>query len=239
MVFGDGVTAERAVARLNGVHRGVSGEIADPEARWATGAGSYRALDPELLLWVQATLVISSVRAYRAWVGSLDAPACERFWQEARGVGTRRASRSTPAPPPGRSSRPGSRRSCDRAVRSWSHRPPGHWRRPSSARRCRTCPVWLWTSRPYQVWRSCLHGSELTSASSGRRTGSAWRERLGQGCAAGSRSCRAPGGPCPGHAPPIGACLTVASAVSAALEPGRSDLDLVDPAPAPDLAGLM
>ena len=55
MVFGDGVTAERAVARLNGVHRGVSGEIADPEARWATGAGSYRALDPELLLWVQAS----------------------------------------------------------------------------------------------------------------------------------------------------------------------------------------
>ena len=33
--------------------------------------------------------MISSVRAYRAWVGSLDAPACERFWQEARGVGTR------------------------------------------------------------------------------------------------------------------------------------------------------
>src|SRR4249919_166286 len=40
LVFGDGRTADAAVKRLNQVHAGVRGE-------------GYRALDPELLLWVQ------------------------------------------------------------------------------------------------------------------------------------------------------------------------------------------
>ena len=51
------------------------------------GRQHYRALEPELLLWVQATLVVSSVRAYRRWVGRLDVDAVERLWQEARTVG--------------------------------------------------------------------------------------------------------------------------------------------------------
>jgi uncharacterized protein (DUF2236 family) len=87
LVFGDGAQAERAVARLNGVHRGVRGESSDPLARKA--AARYRALDPALLLWVQATLIVSSVEAYERWVGPLDAGDRERFWQEARRVGTR------------------------------------------------------------------------------------------------------------------------------------------------------
>ena len=89
MVFGDGPTAERAVARLNGVHRRVSGEVHDEQAVRASGRHRYQALDPELLLWVQSTLLVTSVQAYRAWVAPLDAAACERFWQEARVVGVR------------------------------------------------------------------------------------------------------------------------------------------------------
>ncbi len=87
LVFGDGPTAERAVRRLNGVHRGVRGTVDDPAARQL--AESYRALDPELLLWVQVTLIISSVRAYRRWVAPLNEAELERFWQEAREVGVR------------------------------------------------------------------------------------------------------------------------------------------------------
>ncbi len=87
LVFGDGAQAERAVARLNGVHRGVRGESSDPLARQA--AARYHALDPRLLLWVQATLIVSSVEAYERWVGPLEAEERERFWQEARRVGTR------------------------------------------------------------------------------------------------------------------------------------------------------
>ncbi len=76
LVFGDGPRAEAAVRRLNSVHAGVRGE-------------GYRALDPELLLWVQVTLIKSSVEAYSRWVGRLIAREVEQFWQEARSVGVR------------------------------------------------------------------------------------------------------------------------------------------------------
>lgn len=76
LVFGDGPAAERAVRRLNRVHRGIRGE-------------GYRALDPALLLWVQATLIVTSVAAYERWVGPLTAQEKEQFWQEARRVGVR------------------------------------------------------------------------------------------------------------------------------------------------------
>jgi len=89
LVFGDGQTAERAVAKLNAVHTRVSGAVADPLAREVTGASDYHALDPELLLWVQATLVVMSVRAYESWVTPLASAERERLWQEARLTGRR------------------------------------------------------------------------------------------------------------------------------------------------------
>lgn len=88
LVFGDGATAERAVRRLNRVHAGVRGPTGEEAAR-LTGADSYRALDPELLLWVQATLIVTSVEAYRRWVGEVTDAEADRFWHEARGVGVR------------------------------------------------------------------------------------------------------------------------------------------------------
>jgi uncharacterized protein (DUF2236 family) len=89
LVFGDGPTAERAVRRLNGVHATVRGDVTTPEATTATSATAYRALDPELLLWVQATLIVTSVAGYKRWVGPIGDDERERFWQEARSVGTR------------------------------------------------------------------------------------------------------------------------------------------------------
>jgi uncharacterized protein (DUF2236 family) len=89
MVFGDGPTAERAISRLNAVHARVQGEVRDPLARTATGSVRYRALDPELLLWVQATLVVMSVRAYSRWVTPLDAEERDRLWRESRATGQR------------------------------------------------------------------------------------------------------------------------------------------------------
>jgi uncharacterized protein (DUF2236 family) len=87
IIFGDGLTATRAVRRLNGVHAAIQGEVAVPAMSEPPGRQHYRALEPELLLWVQATLVVSSVRAYRRWVGRLDTDAVEGLWQEARTVG--------------------------------------------------------------------------------------------------------------------------------------------------------
>jgi uncharacterized protein (DUF2236 family) len=88
LVFGDGPTAERAVRRLNSVHAGVRG-LAGEEAARLTGAGAYRALDAELLLWVQATLIVTSVEAYRRWVEPVSDAEADAFWQEARSVGVR------------------------------------------------------------------------------------------------------------------------------------------------------
>jgi uncharacterized protein (DUF2236 family) len=87
LVFGDGIRAQRAVKRLNSVHAGVRGDVLDDEARRV--ARAYRALDPALLLWVQATLIVTSVAAYQHWVGPLSAEERDRFWQEARAVGVR------------------------------------------------------------------------------------------------------------------------------------------------------
>jgi uncharacterized protein (DUF2236 family) len=87
LVFGDRHRAEKAVRKLNGVHASIKGEVADETARAL--ATSYRAMDPELLLWVQATLIVTSVRAYRRWVAPLSQDELEQFWQEARRVGVR------------------------------------------------------------------------------------------------------------------------------------------------------
>jgi uncharacterized protein (DUF2236 family) len=98
LVFGDGPTADAAVRRLNGIHARVRGEVHDAEVVRATGAATYRALDPELLLWVQATLVITAVRAFSAWVGPVSAADRERFWLESRELGSRLGIPTTTGP---------------------------------------------------------------------------------------------------------------------------------------------
>ena len=87
LVFGDALAAERAVRRLNSVHASVRGVVADEEA--AELANAYRALDPALLLWVQVTLIVTSVRVYHRWVAPVSRAELDRFWGEARSVGTR------------------------------------------------------------------------------------------------------------------------------------------------------
>ncbi len=88
IVFGDLARAERAVRRLNGIHAQVRGPVDDPVAR-AVGGDRYRALDPALLLWVQATLVWTSIVAFERWVGPLTRDERERYWWETRQVGAR------------------------------------------------------------------------------------------------------------------------------------------------------
>ena len=78
-----------AVRRLNGVHAAIRGEATDPRRARRSPATTYRAMDPELLLWVQVTLVWTSVQAYERWVGPLDGADREELWAEAREVGRR------------------------------------------------------------------------------------------------------------------------------------------------------
>jgi uncharacterized protein (DUF2236 family) len=74
ITFGDTPTSEAAARRLRGVHARVRGTRADGVA--------YDARDPDLLLWVWATLVESSLLMYTRYVGSLSRGEVERYYAE-------------------------------------------------------------------------------------------------------------------------------------------------------------
>jgi uncharacterized protein (DUF2236 family) len=71
--FGDKETSSAAAARITGVHRDVVGER---EGR------AYSALDPDLLLWVHATLVDTALVTYQRFVGRVSTPARARYYED-------------------------------------------------------------------------------------------------------------------------------------------------------------
>ena len=73
-VYGERTTAESALKRIGRSHAPVRGQAADGRA--------YRARDPELMLWVQATLVLTSVRWYEAVMGQLSENERDAYWAE-------------------------------------------------------------------------------------------------------------------------------------------------------------
>jgi uncharacterized protein (DUF2236 family) len=78
VVFGDDHAALGAIARMNRVHGSVRGVSAAGEP--------YRAMDPALLLWVQTTLVLGSLRLYEKVMGPLAADDREAYWSEAKPI---------------------------------------------------------------------------------------------------------------------------------------------------------
>src|SRR6202158_2741122 len=74
IVFGDRETALRAARTVNQVHVRVQGD-------------GYRALDPDLLLWVHATLADTALVTYLAFVGPLNEREREEFYQEFKLLG--------------------------------------------------------------------------------------------------------------------------------------------------------
>ncbi len=86
IVYGEPAAARREVRRLVELHRRIRGPILDPAARSRFGS-AYEALDPDLLLWVHATLVDSTIVAVDAWLEPLDRARRARFYAETRAVG--------------------------------------------------------------------------------------------------------------------------------------------------------
>jgi uncharacterized protein (DUF2236 family) len=76
IVFGERATAQSALKRIGRSHAPVRGQAADGRA--------YRARDPELMLWVQATLVLTSVRWYEAIMGRLSDSERDAYWAEGK-----------------------------------------------------------------------------------------------------------------------------------------------------------
>src|SRR5437762_14091808 len=74
IVFGDRETALAAARSVNKAHGRVRGE-------------GYRALDPDLLRWVHATLVDSALVTYETFVKPLSAREREDFYQESKPLG--------------------------------------------------------------------------------------------------------------------------------------------------------
>src|SRR5919201_4124212 len=71
ITFGDTQQSAAAAERVNAVHRGVVGD-------------TYRATDPDLLLWVHATLVDSALVVYERFVGPLTPAERAGFWEESK-----------------------------------------------------------------------------------------------------------------------------------------------------------
>jgi uncharacterized protein (DUF2236 family) len=74
IVFGPRESAMDAVRAINGRHRRVRGP-------------GYSAMDPELLLWVHATLVYSAIRGYRGLVGPLTDAEADQYYQDTKEIG--------------------------------------------------------------------------------------------------------------------------------------------------------
>ena len=86
IVFGDRKAAREAAARVVRRHGPVKGVIDEKSASPWSGK-TYDARDPELLLWVHATLVDTALLVYELVVGKLERRERERYYEESRVVG--------------------------------------------------------------------------------------------------------------------------------------------------------
>ncbi len=74
IVYGSTATARAEIRRLNTLHRGIVGP-------------GYAARDPELSLWVHATLIESTMAVSDAWLAPLDRGRRATFYAETRPIG--------------------------------------------------------------------------------------------------------------------------------------------------------
>jgi uncharacterized protein (DUF2236 family) len=86
IVYGTANSARGEIRRLHELHRGIRGSVLDASARERHGR-RYSALDPELSLWVHATLVDSTMAAYDAWIEPLSRDERARYYDETLPVG--------------------------------------------------------------------------------------------------------------------------------------------------------
>jgi uncharacterized protein (DUF2236 family) len=81
IVFGSTEVAEEAAGRIRHVHKRVNGVTTEPGGRYPAGT-PYDARDPELLMWVHATLVNTSLQVYQTYVGPLPIAEQQAYYEE-------------------------------------------------------------------------------------------------------------------------------------------------------------
>jgi uncharacterized protein (DUF2236 family) len=80
--FGDAEQVREAAARVGATHRRVQGTLLAGVGPFSAGT-PYRASDPELAMWVHATLVFVAIKTYELFVGHLSWARRERYYGEA------------------------------------------------------------------------------------------------------------------------------------------------------------
>lgn len=86
LTFGSSATARHAARTINRLHKHVHGTLPAAAGAYASGT-PYTAHDPELLLWVQATLIDTILLMYPLLVGPLSADEQEQYYQESKAMG--------------------------------------------------------------------------------------------------------------------------------------------------------
>jgi uncharacterized protein (DUF2236 family) len=79
--FGSRRDADRELARVRGLHAKVRGRISEPAGPYPAGS-SYRADDPESLLWILACLADSAFLTYERFARPLGSREREAFWRD-------------------------------------------------------------------------------------------------------------------------------------------------------------
>src|SRR2546427_5122518 len=79
ITFGDGDQAAAAAHRVGAVHAGVYGQLGMPIGGVSSGT-RYRATDPNLALWVHATLIYTALKGYAWFVGSISESERSRYY---------------------------------------------------------------------------------------------------------------------------------------------------------------
>ena len=85
-VYGTRDEADAAMARVRVLHSRVNGTLREPLGPFPAGT-PYSAEDPELLMWVHATLIDSALLMYRTYVGALSRAVAEGYYQDMRLLG--------------------------------------------------------------------------------------------------------------------------------------------------------
>jgi uncharacterized protein (DUF2236 family) len=86
IVFGSSEVAEQASARIKEVHGRVKGVTKEDGGRFPAGT-RYDARNPELLMWVHATLVRTSLDVYTRYVGPLTIAEQRGYYEEQKLLG--------------------------------------------------------------------------------------------------------------------------------------------------------
>jgi uncharacterized protein (DUF2236 family) len=86
IIFGERAEADRLTRRVRAMHRRVRGALPQRAGRFPAGT-PYAADDPELLLWILAPIVDSTLLVHDKYVRRLSRDERDAYWQDSRVIG--------------------------------------------------------------------------------------------------------------------------------------------------------